>query len=239
MLLWNAEEVSMRQSCCIALVVSLFIPSATALANTEPPRPLDPNDVAGWDHLELSMGFSAGQRSWAGQSFAFEGGAAEAIDGAGALVAPFEREPFDGAAVYGLTYDARLVVSYVRMTIGIGVPFPSYRADTTTVTLDGTAHDLTVQSLSAFELRFGIGGEYAIGALAPFVDLLGSIHWIDSTLTVDGQEARYAARAFAFSARAGLRLHVRRWFFAAASGEVGLVGDVRWGADLSVGFAFL
>lgn len=229
----------MRHLCWFALLTSLLGPSASAWADTEPPPPLDPNDVAGWDHLELSMGFSAGQRSWAGQSFAFEGGGAGSIDGAGALVDPFAREPFDAVAVYGLTYDARLVVSYVRMTVGIGIPFPSYRAETTTVTLDGAPRDLTVQSLSAFELRFGIGGEYAIGALAPFVDLLGSIHWIDSTLTVDGQQARYAARAFAFSARAGLRLHVRRWFFAAASGEVGLVGDVRWGADLSVGFAFL
>jgi hypothetical protein len=32
---------------------------------------------------------------------------------------------------------------------------------------------------------------------------------------------------------------VRRWFLAAASGEVALVGDVRRGADPSVGFAFL
>lgn len=221
------------------LVVSLSFVTAVARADTTPPSPLDPDAVAGWDHLELSMGFAAGQRSWAGQSFTFEGGAAGDIAGAGALVEPFGGAPFDDAAVYGLTYDARLVVSYVRMTVGIGIPFPSYRAETTSVTLDGEPHALTVQSLSAFELRFGIGGEYAIGALAPFVDLLGSVHWIDSTLTVDGEEARYAARAFAFSARAGLRLHVRKWFFAAASGELGLAGDVRWGADLSVGFAFL
>jgi len=229
----------MRHLCWIAVVVSLGAPAASARADTTPPPPLDPNDVAGWDHLELSMGFAAGQRSWAGQSFAFEGGGAGDIAGAGGLVEPFRDEPFDAAAVYGLTYDARLVVSYVRMTVGIGIPFPSYRAETTSVTLDGEPRELTVQSLSAFELRFGIGGEYAIGAIAPFVDLLGSIHWIDSTLTIDGREARYGARTFAFSARAGLRLHVRRWFFAAASGEVGLVGDVRWGADLSVGFAFL
>lgn len=230
----------MRKPCCIGLtVVWLVLAAGSSRADTRPPPPLDPNDVAGWDHFELSMGFSAGQRSWAGQSFAFEGGPAESIDGAGALVEPFAREPFDAAPVFGLTYDARLVVSYVRMTVGVGIPFPSYRAETTTVTLDDAPHDLTVQSVSAFELRFGIGGEYAIGPLAPFVDLLGSIHWVDSTLTVDGKEARYGARTFAFSARAGLRLHVRRWFFAAASAEFGLVGDVRWGADLAVGFAFL
>lgn len=229
----------MRKAYWFALVVCLLLPAPAARADTVPPRPLDPNDVAGWDHLELSMGFAAGQRSWSGQSFAFDGGDGGAIEGAGALVEPFRDAPFDTASVYGLTYDARLVVSYIRMTVGLGIPFPSYRAETTTATIGGASRDLTVQSLSAFELRFGIGGEYAIGALAPFVDLLGSIHWIDTTLTVDGQEARYAARTFAFSARAGLRLHVRRWFFAAASGELGLVGDVRWGADLSVGFAFL
>lgn len=229
----------MRRLGLLAVAVLVAVPSARAFADTTPPPPLDPNDVAGWDHLELSMGFAAGARSWSGQSFAFEGGGAGDIAGAAALVEPFSNEPFDDAAVYGLTYDARLVVSYVRMTVGIGFPFPSYQAATRSVMVDGEERALTVQSLSAFELRFGIGGEYAIGAIAPFVDLLGAIHWIDATLTVDGAEARYAAQTFAFSARAGLRLHVRKWFFAAASGEIGLVGDVKWGADLSVGFAFL
>lgn len=229
----------MRNGRWVAAVFTLCLPGSWAWAETEAPPPLDPNDVAGWDHLELSMGFTAGQRSYSGQSFTFEGGDAGEIAGAGALVEPFRDEPFDAAAVYGLSYDARLVVSYVRMTVGVGIPFPSYQARETRFTLDGEPRTLTVQSLSAIDLRFGIGGEYAIGALAPFVDLLGAIHWVDATLAIDGEEARYAARSFAFSARAGLRLHVRKWFFAAASGEVGIVGDVRWGADVSVGFAFL
>jgi hypothetical protein len=30
---------------------------------------------------------------------------------------------------------------------------------------------------------------------------------------------------------------VRKWFFASVSGEVGLTGDERWGAELAVGFS--
>tara|TARA_B100001750_G_C15498892_1_gene595931 strand:+ start:266 stop:388 length:123 start_codon:yes stop_codon:yes gene_type:complete len=39
--------------------------------------------------------------------------------------------------------------------------------------------------------------------------------------------------------RAGVRLHVRKWFFAAIAGEIGVVGPMVWAADLSVGFAVM
>lgn len=140
---------------------------------------------------------------------------------------------------YGLRYDLRLVVSYVRMTVGVDFPFPSYRAQDTRGSYDiaGIERQLTVQDIQPYELRFGIGGEYPIAFVAPFLDILGTAHWVDTTLSVDGESVTYKANSFGFAIRAGCRIHLRRWFFIVAAGEIGLVGDVYWGAELSVGFA--
>ncbi|MEM9188444.1 MAG: hypothetical protein AAGF12_04685 [Myxococcota bacterium] len=181
------------------------------------------------------MGFMAGARRYDEQAFVLDGAApdGEAID-------PFTAEPFRDLPVFGgLRYDARLVVSYVRMTVGLDFPFPSPPQDFPVVTPSGAVRQVAVQSIQPIELRFGIGAEIPIGPLVPYLDLQGGVHWIDATVTIDGQPADYDATGFAFSARGGLRLHVRRWFFVAASGEVGFLGDIRWGADLSVGFALL
>jgi hypothetical protein len=102
-----------------------------------------------------------------------------------------------------------------------------------------TSRKISVQSIDPIDLRFGIGAEYPIGPVVPFVDVMGGVHWVNTTLSVDEHQVDYSASSFALSARAGARLHVRRWFFAQLAGEVGLLGDVRWGAELSVGFAFM
>jgi len=59
------------------------------------------------------------------------------------------------------------------------------------------------------------------------------------TAAVTASKVSYGSFGFGFSGRAGVRLHVRKWFFAAAAGEIGIIGDVRWGAELSVGFALM
>ncbi|TKD13101.1 hypothetical protein [Polyangium fumosum] len=205
-----------------------------------PPPPYEEPESDGWangDHFEFTMGFLAGQRSYSKTSFKFEEGAAEGIGGGG-LVAPFVMPPFDNATVLGLRYDLRLVMSHIRMTVGFDVPFPTYKVSDSTALYDvsGTQRKVTVQSLSAKELRFGIGGEYAWTKVALFADLLGGVHWVDTELAIDGYKADYGAVSFAFSARAGARAHVRKWFFAQAAGEVGIIGDIRWNAELSVGF---
>ena len=105
--------------------------------------------------------------------------------------------------------------------------------------VNGTERSVSVRSLGTKDLRFGIGGEYPIGPVAPFVDLLGAVHWVSTTLAIDGAPVDYSSTGFAFAMRAGLRLHVRRWFFATAAAEVGLVGDETWGCELGVGFAFM
>ncbi len=48
-----------------------------------------------------------------------------------------------------------------------------------------------------------------------------------------------ASRPTVCAMRAGVRLHVRKWFFAAIAGEIGVVGPMVWAADLSVGFAVM
>lgn len=197
----------------LALALSL----ATTAAFADPP-----ND----DHFEATIGFVA-----TGQNHAATGFVA---DGAGpALAQTFRAAPYDGLAGLGLRYDLRGVISHVRMTVGFDLPFtalgdvPARRAD---------EHDVAPRSLSMWSVRFGLGGEYRFGDVVPFVDLQGSAQRVFTTVVVDGHPHDYSATRFGFSARAGLRVHLRKWFFVTASGEYGLVGATVWAADLGVGF---
>ena len=207
--------------------------------DTPSPDPLDEDAISDWDHFELSMGFMGGERRYGNSNFRHEGGGD--LDGVRSLTAPFQQPPFDKLYVAGLRYDARLVVSYVRMTVGFDIPFPIYRTDDSLGTYDvgGVSRNITVRSIRPYDLRFGLGAEYPIGPVAPFVDVLGSVHWVNANLDIDGSEHAFQAVGFALSGRLGARLHVRRWFFASVAGELGLVGDVRWGTELAVGFALM
>jgi len=191
------------------------------------------------DHFEFTMGFIAGARRYGEESFAHESGG-EGLDGVGALVEPFESAPYDNLMVYGLRYDLRLVVSHVRMTVGVDFPFSSFRPAETrdTYRMGGIDREILVQKIRPYELRFGIGGEYTFGRLTPYVDLIGEVDWVDTELSVDGEAVRYDANSFGFSLRAGVRLYLREWFFVTAAGDVGIVGDRFWGAELSLGFSF-
>jgi hypothetical protein len=207
--------------------------AAPAMAEPEeggdPHAPLDDESLAAWDHFEFSMGFVGGYRRF--DRMAFEGD--PTID-----PSLYRTEPLDGVQAYGLRYDVRLVVAYTRMTVGIDFPFTQYTvADTVRTLPDGSQS--TVARVKPFAFRFGIGGEIPIGPVAPFVDILGSIHSVRATFDIDDVEREVKARSFGFSARAGLRLHVRKWFFASLAGEVGIVGPTVWAAELSVGFAVM
>lgn len=186
-----------------------------------------------WDRMEFTMGFIAGERRYALSNFIPEAGAAVRAP----LNEPFRTAPFDGVPVLGLRYELRLVVSYLRLTAGLDLPFPAYSSEPRTYTIGGTDHEVRVQSVNPYEMHFGIGGELPIGPVAPFLDVLGGVHWVRATVLVDGARADLLATSFAFSLRAGVRLQVRRWFFASLAGEAGLYGDVVWGTDLSVGFS--
>jgi len=221
------------------LLVLTSVRLARADSERDEVAPLDKQPVSAWDHIELSMGFIAGQRRYTSTPWALSSGSG--LPGTSAIVDPLKRAPYDNVPMFGVRYDARLVVSYVRMTAGFDMPFAAtgLGAGDGRYSIGGVDRDVSVRSIHAKDLRFGIGGEYPIGPVAPYVDLVGAIHWTSTTLAIDGQSHDYDATTFAFSLRGGARLHVRKWFFATASGEVGLVGDLRWGAELSVGFAFM
>jgi hypothetical protein len=229
-----------RNALFTLLFAVAFVAPATGWADDYRQEALDDDPGLGaWDHFELSMGFLAGQRSYSDTPFKFAGGTE--IEGAGAILEPFLATPFDMVPAYGLRYDARLVVSYLRMTVGVDIPFAAYgNAEASgDYPVGGVERRVTVQELKPFDLRFGIGAEAPIGSVVPFVDVLGSIHWVDASIAVDDELAQFRSTSFAFSGRGGVRLHVRRWFYATASAEVGIVGDIVWGTELSLGFAFM
>jgi hypothetical protein len=240
----SIDRVARAASCFVGvLLVMLTIRVAHAAESGDDDKiaPIDKRENAVWDHLEVSMGFLAGQRRYSSTPFAIAGGGNGSVAGATSLVAPFQRQPFDNAAVFGVRYDVRVVVSYVRMTAGFDLPFTAFNLGDGTgrYSVGGVDRDVSVRSIGGKDLRFGLGGEYPFGPVAPFVDLVGAIHWVNTTLAIDGVGNDYVSSIFAFSVRAGARLHVRKWFFASLAAELGIVGDVRWGADLSVGFAFM
>lgn len=177
------------------------------------------------DHFEATMGFLATAQDHRATGFT--------NGGAPALAQAFRAAPYDQPLGLGLRYDARAVISHVRMTAGFDLPFtsfegaPSERVD---------SHDVTARSMWSWALRFGLGAEYPFGPVVPFVDLQGSVQRVTTTLDVDARAVDYEALRFGFSGRAGVRIHLRRWFFVTASGELGLLGPTRWSADLGVGF---
>lgn len=185
------------------------------------------------DHVAFSMGFLGATRDYRSMPF-------DVKDGSGARLLgvdprePFHQAPFDRLPVYGLRYDTRLVVNMVRMTAGFDFPFAS--ATATRASVGGVDRAVTLASLRPYELRFGIGLEAPTQKIVPFVDLLGGVHWTTATLLVDGEPVNYASTSFAYSVRAGVRVDLRKSFFLAAAGELGLGGDIRWGGELVVGF---
>ncbi len=239
---YEAADESHDSARSVGEPVRLSVPDEPAPSHEQPPpaepapvtdddghAPLDDESIAAWDHFEFSMGFVGGWRRF--DQMAYEGD--PSLD-----PSLYRTEPLDGVQAYGLRYDVRLVVAYTRMTVGIDFPFTQYTvADTTRTLPDG--RQSTVARVKPFAFRFGIGGEVPIGPVAPFVDILGSIHSVRATFDVDDVEREVKARSFGFSARAGLRLHVRKWFFASLAGEVGIVGPTVWAAELSVGFAVM
>lgn len=204
-------------------------PAAEPEDDHDPHAPLDDEPLAAWDHFEISMGFVGGWRRFDRMAFRGDPGLDPSL---------YRTAPLDGVQAFGLRYDARLVVAYTRMTVGIDIPFTQYTVDETTRILDDGSQ-ATVAHIKPFAFRFGIGGELPVGPVAPFVDILGSIHSVRATFDINDVEREVKARSFGFSARAGIRLHVRKWFFASIAGEVGIVGPMVWAADLSVGFAVM
>ncbi len=187
------------------------------------------------NHFEITMGFITGEQDYTGTHFQRKGNTALT------LAAPFLEKPFNRVSLHGLRYEACLVANYVRMTMGVDIPFTSYRLSDATGTyeIDGRAVEVITDDLSPFDLHFGIGGEFWMGPVAAYADLIGGVHWTDASFLVEGENLDYSALTFNFWARAGLRVHVKDWLFLAVAGEIGIVGDMKWMAELSVEFAIM
>jgi len=192
------------------------------------------------DHVEFCTGFIVGGRNYRHTAFAFKDGSASQTAGAGGLVAPFAQYPYDGIVATGVRWDFRAIISHVRMTVGFGLPFPTLDGARASGQFDvgGVQRQVVSQSLQAYELRFGMGGEYSFGRVALYGDLLGDVHWVRTTLAIDGLTANYGATTFAFAAGAGVRVNLKGGFFLSTGAEVGFVGDIAWNAQLIAGFLF-
>ncbi|MGC4116378.1 MAG: hypothetical protein QM765_17740 [Myxococcales bacterium] len=205
-------------------------------ALTVPPEP--EAKLAGLgDHIEVATGFITGSRNYRTITFGLEG-AEDPLPSTSS--GRFRQYPYDGVLVSGVRWDLRAVVTHVRMGVGFGLPFAAVDSGRASGEVDvgGVTRQVAVQTLQPYELRFGLGGEYAFGRVALFADLLGEVHWLRTSLVVDGQRADYGVTAFRFAASAGARVALKGGFFLTATGEVGILGDVVWGAQLGAGYAF-
>jgi hypothetical protein len=188
-------------------------------------------------HTELSFGYLGEWRDDSGRSFETEDEGAPA--GAAGLTAPFAGAPFNGYAASGMTVETRVVYDRLRFTLGLRWPFATYRPSSTVSSADfgGASHELMVRSVSLFGFRTGIGFEVPFGRVTPFVDVLGDVEKIGTTLSVDGEPVKYSAANFALGARTGMRVQISQVFLALA-GEATVIGGWRFGGSMQAGVAF-
>jgi hypothetical protein len=188
-------------------------------------------------HGELTFGYLGEYRNDSGRSFELDG--SEASPGTGGLNAPFTGAPFNGYAASGLSVESRIVYDRIRFTLGLRFPFASYRVGDTAQTVDfaGASHELTVKSVSLFGFRTGLGVELPFGVVTPFIDVLGDVEKVSTTLVIDGEPVKYSAAGFSLGARTGMRLQISQVFLT-LSGEASVLGAWRFGGSLQAGVAF-
>jgi len=225
----STHEESFMRNQCIAVFTTLAI--ATAL-----PAAAHAGDlISEENHFELSVGFMGGARSYGEGSFQMNRGDSD-IAGA--------RDPFDSGLyrnvpVVGPRWESRMVVSHTRLTLGYQIPFAVYEPQDEHVLIDTPTgqKDVAPESLFAHEIRFGLGAEVPAEHVAPFVDLVGDLHLVNTTLAVDGEPTRFRSTSFSMAARAGARIQIEEHIFVEVSGEVGIVGPTQYGGQVMVGTA--
>jgi hypothetical protein len=186
------------------------------------------------------MGFLGGQRAYDSLAFSLDSGSpAQQVQGASRLAKPFVMSPYTSVNMVGLRYEARVHIAYARMTAGFDLPFAIYHQSSAGGVYDvgGAMRNVSIDSLAAKECHFGLGLEVPFGPFVPFVDVLGGVHWVSTGVSIDGASGGYSATGYALTVRGGARVYMRKWFFAQIAGEGGIIGDLRWNAELSVGAA--
>lgn len=222
-----------------SLVVVMLGAAGAALADEKQEELDPPPPPRVTTHTEFVFGFMGGQRDQSWSGFVV-GNETAGTPGAASLVGPFTAPPISNAIVSGPTWEVREVHRRVRMTVGLQKPFALFRPTegAGAYDVDGVSRSITVRTLQLWDIRLGLGWEYSIRRVTPFIDLLGDIRWANAELTVDGLPASYKAWSFAYSLRAGARVQVSDAMFIAASAEASVMGAPRFGGQLVLGFAF-
>ncbi len=193
-------------------------------------------DVIGEEaHVEVEVGFLAGDRSLGAVPFEQVGGGRPLAG----LDASFRARPLSDSLVSGPRAEVRAVAPPLRVSLGWQRPYADWRVvpERAEVDGDGAAVVSEVRALRTDELVLGIGLEAPTGLLVPFADLVGTVHRSTVALAVDGRPADYASEAFSLGARGGLRLQVDDHLFVQASGQWSALGPSTWGATLGLGAA--
>jgi len=203
------------------------------LKQDEPkPPPAEPEPFMASQHFEIGMGFLGGERDLGRNGFAFGAPAQQRV------LAPLTTDPYNALPVAGASWELRMVVSDLRMAVGVEKPFAAVSFDPVNFSdaTDGGMHTLTPRSLNLWDVRFGLGFEHRFSHVAPFVDLLGDIQSISTNLNVDGANKSYQEWTWAFAVRAGVRFQLPHYMFIAPSAELGVYGPARWAVTLQTGW---
>jgi hypothetical protein len=156
----------------------------------------------------------------------------------------FEAGPITGAPIAGLRYDLRLVVAFVRMTVGADLAWSLYDAGETsrTFVFDEQAHTVSDRSVFSWSLRFGLGFELAASSdVRVFADLLGSLRVVEAQSavasgTTASTQVSSQAMTFVPGLRIGARMRVVDAFFVQLAADGSPIGPWVTG-ELSVGGA--
>jgi len=215
------------------LVVTLLEASllgALVFALGSAPRPLRAQERDTMEHMrfEGTLGFVGG---WAGHNDTALSGSLPP--------SAFESGAVTGTPIAGLRYDLRLVVAFVRMTVGADLVWGMFRASDTSRPWMTPVGEQTLVDRSLFvgALRFGLGVEATLDdRVRLFADVTGSVRFLEVGTSLDGDAAEQRAVAFAPGLRLGARLRVVDSFFVQIAADASPFGP--WIAgDLSVGGA--
>ncbi len=246
---------SLGSSFLLALLVTLFTTSALADdADGEATQPAESGAATGDAHAsdarrEPTSEPREAMRDRTMEHVRFEGtigflgGWARYADAglSGPLPASaFERGVGEGAPIAGLRYDVRLVVAFVRMTIGADLAWSLFRAqDTTrTIVIDDGTRTLSDRAAFLWALRFGLGLEVGVSDdVRLFGDVIGSVRFLEVQSTLETTNVTSSVVSFAPGLRIGARVRIVDAFFVQLAADASPFGP--WIAgDLAVGGAF-
>lgn len=178
--------------------------------------------------FELTMGFVGGYARYADLGLT------------GTTMLPpgtFDGGPTTGAAMAGLRYDARLVVSFVRMTVGGDLAWGLFDGGPRVLSEGGVPITITDRRIFDGALRFGLGLEANLDGVRLFADVLGTLHFVEVAVERQGDAVTHTAMGFAPGLRLGVRLPIVDSFFVQLSADGSPFGPSYIGGDLSVGGA--